>query len=109
MGDVIALDLAVAEVDDVEAPLARGTREVGDADEIAGGDAVRIQGRAGALEQVRVDAERRLQLHLRLRRNDRRARRLEDDRGQPDRAGRGRQHRAANPDRAQTQHFPTIQ
>src|SRR5439155_14265829 len=56
--DAVAIDAAALKIDEVEARLARGLGEIDDADRIAGVDAMRIECRPGAREQLRVDTDR---------------------------------------------------
>ena len=58
MRDTEAVDLAVAEVDDVEARIARGHREVDDADIVASRDAMLVERRLRLGEELRVDSAR---------------------------------------------------
>ena len=58
VGHAVAVDLAVLEIDEVEARLARRLREIDHADGVARPDLVRIERRLGAREQLRVDPGR---------------------------------------------------
>jgi hypothetical protein len=106
VGDAEAFRGAVHQIDDMETRVARRLREIGDADPVTCTNAVQVEGRAGALKQLLVNAPGRA---WGGRYGHQAGLRLEHDRGQPDRACRRRQHGAAHSDRAQTQHFPAIQ
>src|SRR3954454_7169831 len=56
VSNAVALDLTAREVEEVEARLARGSREVGDADRVPRVDLVLIERSLGAGEQLRINA-----------------------------------------------------
>ena len=110
VGNAMALDATIKQVDQMEARVPRGDREIDDADHVvmAHIGAACVERGLGAGEQLRVDASWRLRAEIKRRQRVNRARRGVNQRRQA-RRRRGRQHRSAHANRTPTQDFPPIQ